>query len=126
MFASLLATADASAPNLGGIPEASEPGVLLPALALAILAAAAWFFARRRARTGRTLQVLESTSLGPKRSVVLVKVGEEVLVLGSSEAGISLLATRPADALAPAPDGARSDGEPGFAEALAAAARSRP
>jgi flagellar biogenesis protein FliO len=48
------------------------------------------------------VQVLESTSLGPKRQLVVARLGEELLVLGASEAGIALLATRAAGAVAPA------------------------
>jgi flagellar biogenesis protein FliO len=50
------------------------------------------------------VQVLETTALGPRRSLVLARLGDELLLLGSSEAGISLLRTQPAGAEeAPAP-----------------------
>jgi hypothetical protein len=52
--------------------------------------------ARRRRRAPRLLDVLESVSLGPKRALVVARLGDELFVLGSSEGGISLLSTRPA------------------------------
>ena len=66
----------------------------LPALFLAGLAVAAYVFARKKRGLGeRRIQILETASLGPKRSLVIARVGEETLVLGSSEAGITLLQT---------------------------------
>jgi flagellar biogenesis protein FliO len=65
-------------------------------LLLAALAVAALFLARRRRAAPRLVQVVESASLGPKRALVVARFGDELLVLGSSEGGISLLATRPA------------------------------
>jgi hypothetical protein len=41
----------------------------------------------------KQIQILETASLGPKRSLVVARVGEETLVLGTSEAGITLLKT---------------------------------
>jgi flagellar protein FliO/FliZ len=45
--------------------------------------------------------VLETTSLGPKRSLVLARLRDEVLLLGSSEAGITLLRAQPAAQVEP-------------------------
>jgi flagellar protein FliO/FliZ len=68
--------------------------VTLPALLLAGLAVAAYLFARRRRVPKlRQIEILETASLGPKRSLVVARVGEETLVLGTSEAGITLLKT---------------------------------
>lgn len=89
-------------------------GVVLPALLLAGLAAAALLLSRKRARRPRLVEVLESSSLGPRRSLVVVRLGDELLVLGSSEGGISLLTTAPAPAAvrapAPAPEPAPGGG----------------
>jgi flagellar protein FliO/FliZ len=70
-----------------------------PALVLAGLAGAALFLLRRRRAPGRRVQVLETTSLGPKRSLVLARLRNEVLLLGASEAGITLLRAQPASEL---------------------------
>ncbi len=70
-----------------------------PALLLAGLAGAALFLFRRRRAPGRRVQVLETTSLGPKRSLVLARLQNEVLLLGASEAGITLLRAQPASEL---------------------------
>lgn len=56
-----------------------------------------------------TIQVLSRTHLGPKESLCLVRVGTDVLLLGQTSAGITLLHTLP-----PSPSAAasgRRDGE---------------
>jgi len=65
----------------------------MPALFLAGLAIAAYVFARKKRGLGNTrrIQILETASLGQKRSLVIARVGDETLVLGASEAGITLL-----------------------------------
>jgi len=65
----------------------------MPALFLAALAIAAYVFARKKRVLGSTrrIQILETASLGQKRSLVIARVGDETLVLGASEAGITLL-----------------------------------
>jgi len=100
------APAASSAPAAADAPAltlpASGPGLgalALPALALLALAAAALFFRRRRTQLPRLVQVLETTSLGPKRSLVVARLGGELLVIGASEAGLQLLAARPAAGL---------------------------
>ena len=82
-------------------PSSSVSGGSIAAgLLLAALAAAALVLARRRRNVPRLIEIVESASLGPKRSLVVARLGDEVLVLGSSEGGITLLATRSAAALA--------------------------
>ena len=72
-------------------------GSLAAGLLLAGLTVAALLLARRKRRSSRRLvEVLESASLGPKRSLVVARMGDELLLLGSSEGGIALLATQPA------------------------------
>jgi flagellar biogenesis protein FliO len=63
--------------------------------ALLALALAALFATRRKQQGARFVRVLESTSIGPKRSLVVAQVGDEIMVIGSSEAGLQLLAARP-------------------------------
>jgi len=99
--------------RLGGIPDetwsTSRPGagdeaedllslrrMLLPGTALLLLGCVALFLSGRKGKSKGQLRVIESVALGPKRSLVIAQVGEEQLVLGCSEAGISLLASRPA------------------------------
>jgi len=74
-------------------------GSIAAGLLLAALAAAALVLARRRRNLPRLVEIVESAGLGPKRSLVVVRLGDELLVLGSSEGGITLLATRPAGSL---------------------------
>jgi flagellar biogenesis protein FliO len=80
----------------------SGSGMALPGLALVAIAIGAVFFARRRAKVGGLIQILESVQLGPKRSLVVARIRGEIMVLGSSEAGITRLGGLPAPA--PAPD----------------------
>lgn len=81
---------EANAPH-----EKSSKGLgatVIPAILLAVLAVAAYLFARRRrVLVPRTIEIVETASLGPKRALVVAKVGDETLILGSSEAGITLL-----------------------------------
>jgi len=89
-------SAEATEPA-GGSSEPSAPRLRafsLPAVVLAGLAIAAYVFARRRRVPKlKQIQIIETASLGPKRSLVVARVGEETLVLGTSEAGITLLKT---------------------------------
>jgi flagellar biogenesis protein FliO len=101
------APASSLAPELAP-PEAAilappaTPGLAsaLPALGvIAALAGVAMYLSRRRPGSGRRLvQVLETASLGPRRQLVVVRLGDDVLLLGSSEAGVTLLSTKPAGA----------------------------
>jgi len=80
-------------------PRAAAPtggggGIYLAALLLAALGGAAYFFARRRAITPRYVKIIETASLGPKRSIVVAEIGGERIILGTSEAGITVLTPR--------------------------------
>ncbi len=83
------------------LPSSStfSPGPVAAGLLLAGLAAAALVMARRRGRTPRLVEIVESASLGPRRSLVVARLGDEILLLGSSEGGVTLLSTRPAAGL---------------------------
>ena len=96
-----------SAPYPAAGPSFSG-GSVAAGLLLAAMAAGALVLARRRRTLPRLVEIVESASLGPKRSLVVVRLGDEVLVLGSSEGGITLLATRPAAALMAAATNASS------------------
>src|SRR6185369_11118024 len=114
------ARADSASSSSG---KSAGGGMLAAGVLLAALAFAAFHFTRRRARSSRYIQIIESASLGPKRSIVVARVGDATMVLGASEAGITLLkalplpgaephaaATSPAAARAPsAPIVARDD-----------------
>jgi hypothetical protein len=96
-------------------------GVILGGGALLALAAAAFYFSRRRAAGSRRhIQILETASLGPKRALVVARVGDATMILGSSEAGITLLQSVP-DADAPKQSGGTMVPELSFAPASAAA-----
>lgn len=86
----------------------SAPGLgsALPALVvIASLGGLALYLARRRPGTGqRLVQVLETASLGPRRQLVVVRLGDSLMLLGSSESGVTLLSMQPGAAPAPAAD----------------------
>ncbi|MFZ5440323.1 MAG: flagellar biosynthetic protein FliO [Myxococcota bacterium] len=74
-----------------------------PALALAGLAALALTLRRRKQLQSGSIHIIEATSLGEKRSLVIADVLGERLVLGVSEAGITVLMNKPAPEGEPAP-----------------------
>jgi len=84
----------AVAPELPRQDASPLRGLLLPGGALLALGGVALLFTLRKGRAPGALRIVESVSMGPKRSLVIAKVGDEELVLGCSEAGISLLSTR--------------------------------
>lgn len=99
------------------LPSVPFQSLLAPALGLAGLAALAFTITRRKQLRGGSIHILEAASLGEKRSLVIAEVLGERLVLGVSEAGVSVLMTRPAPAAAPsAHSQARAFGE-AFGEA---------
>ncbi len=84
-------------------PEPSFSTFFVPGLAIAGLAVFAYVATRRKRQGARSIRVLETASLGPKRDLVIAEVLGERLVLGVSEAGITVLVTKPmtsAEALA--------------------------
>ncbi len=84
-----------------GPSNGGNGGVVLGGCALLALAGAAFYFSRRRAAGNhRHIQILETASLGPKRALVVARVGDATMILGTSEAGITLLQSLP-DADAP-------------------------
>jgi flagellar biogenesis protein FliO len=58
---------------------------------LAGLGIAAFLLARRRASHGRMIHILETASIGAKRSLVVANVSGRTMVLAVSEAGVTLL-----------------------------------
>jgi flagellar protein FliO/FliZ len=110
-----------SLPNHPTAFASALPSLALPALALFALGAAAVMLGRRRRMAPRLVQVIEQTSLGPKRALVLARLGDEVLLLGSSEAGIALLKAQPASAETTVPRPAATPAQaPGAVAAIVA------
>lgn len=81
-----------------GSSDTSAGGPVLGGLVLAVLAVVAFVLSRRRARLERRMQLVETLSLGPRRSVCLVRVDGRLLVMGVSEAGVQLLSAHGRDA----------------------------
>jgi flagellar protein FliO/FliZ len=63
----------------------------LAALVLIGIGALAFVLARRRTGRGRMIRILETASIGPRRSLVVASIQGRTMVLGVSEAGVSLL-----------------------------------
>lgn len=84
-------------PRAEAPPQSASTWILGLGAVLA-LGAGGLFAARRRARSPRIVNIVETAPLGPKRSLVIAKVGSDTLLLGASEAGISLLTTVHGDA----------------------------
>jgi flagellar biogenesis protein FliO len=90
--------ADLKAPSDAGAFPLSN--LLAPALGLAGLVALTFTLKRRKKTLGGTgIALLEATSLGDKRSLVIADVLGERMVLGVSEAGITVLMSKPAPSL---------------------------
>ena len=63
----------------------------LPVMALGGLAIAAFLLSRKKQRQSGIIQILETTSLGPRRSLIVAQIQGQTLLMAASEAGISIL-----------------------------------
>jgi flagellar protein FliO/FliZ len=83
---------------------------------------------RRRGQGGGLVEVLSSTPLGPNRHLHLVRVGDEVILVGAGEGGITPLRTFDEDEAIELGAIASEDEliDAGFADALAAAGAPAP
>lgn len=84
-------------------PSFSAQNLLAPTLGIAGLAVLAFTLKRRKGLTAGSIHIVEAASLGEKRSLVIADVMGERLVLGVSEAGVTVLMNRPAPQPEPAP-----------------------
>ena len=101
----------AGAPTATPAPAGKAVVAMAGSLAVVLgLAVGSVFLLRRLARrrggptTGRHLDVVETVHLGVKRSVVVLRLGDHVVLVGQSEHGLSGLGTFPASALAARPE----------------------
>jgi len=110
-------TAVGPAPAPGsGLPTATDPldgpamaaDVLVKLLAVLALAYAALWALRRYTqgtalgRPGSLLEVLETTHLGPNRTLYLVRAGDKRLLIGATPSSMATLATWETEDAAPA------------------------
>lgn len=99
----------------GAVEQPKSGGSVLPTILGVVLllgvGAVAVVFARRRGGRERLIRIVETASIGPRRSLVVACVGGRTMVLGVSEAGVSLLdgAVTPQAAAGTLPAG-RADG----------------
>jgi flagellar biogenesis protein FliO len=108
--AEIFETAAPQADLLADNKKSTPIGAAAGALAVVVLGGAAYFLRNQKKRSGSRIEVLETAVLGPKRSLVLARVGGKTLLLASSESGISMLESvgdlsqeEPASEPAPAP-----------------------
>ena len=87
------------------VKASDTPNLIVPGLALAALGVLAFTLKRRKANRlgGASITIVEAASLGEKRSLVIADVMGERLVLGVSEAGVTVLMNKPAPQGEPAP-----------------------
>lgn len=76
---------------------------------VAVIGIAGWFFVKKMnvpwvAGKGRHLSILETMSLGPRRSVYLIRAGKKQLLIGSSPEGLRLLSDLGDSAIIPTED----------------------
>jgi flagellar biogenesis protein FliO len=90
--AALLKSPD-PAPLMGELATEQSHGLAAPLAAIAIIGLGITLALRKRGKSNKMVQVLETANLGPKRSLVVTRIGKQTMLLASSEAGISLLAT---------------------------------
>jgi flagellar protein FliO/FliZ len=108
---------DLSAGKDSGSETKSRAGSIATAVAAVLLLGVGVVlarFARRRITRERMIRILETASIGPKRSLVVACVGNRTMVLGVSEAGVSLLDSQmppagPVSAPDPRPNGPVED-----------------
>lgn len=70
---------------------ASAIGSILGGALLLGLGALAVVLTRKRSGRARMIRIVETASIGPRRSLVVARVGTRTMVLGVSEAGVALL-----------------------------------
>jgi len=94
----------APAGNPGGESKSSSNvlSTVLAVLLLVGLGVAATLLARRRATRTRMIRIVETASIGPRRSLVVACIGGRTMVLGVSEAGVALLDAQAGTITAPA------------------------
>jgi flagellar protein FliO/FliZ len=83
----------------GGLSGSSSPspfGLAGGALIILGLGAATLWMQKRKRQGSRHIQVVETASLGPKRSLALVVVGRQSMLLSCCDSGIFLVSSQPA------------------------------
>jgi flagellar biogenesis protein FliO len=91
--ASALAPAHSPSAPMAAVAGASHSGSSL-VLAVGLLVAVGGgvlVLTRRRTRRPGLIQILETAAIGPKRALLVARVNGQTMVLGASEAGITLL-----------------------------------
>jgi flagellar biogenesis protein FliO len=74
------------------VAAASLPaGSLWGFVALAVLAGAAFYLSKKRQLPTGMLEVVQTQAMGPRRSLVVARLGHKTLLLSSSESGIQLV-----------------------------------
>ena len=73
-------------------------GSMLPILGFVLCGAAALVFAKKKQQTTpKMLEIVETHGLGGRRSLIVARIAGETVLLGASEAGLTLLLARPGE-----------------------------
>jgi flagellar biogenesis protein FliO len=122
-FAPASPTAPAQTPTPAP-PAPSGQGLWwLPFLALLAVAATAFVLSKKKHAQAGMIRIIESANLGPRRALVVAQVQGQMLLLASSEAGISVLSNQ---LTAPPPSQTFETPEEGFFGQLKSAELSSP
>lgn len=100
-------------------------GVFGLLIVIGLIFAAGWLMRRigPRGRTGNVVQVLGGASVGPREKVVVVRAGDQTLVLGVAPGHVALLHTVPAGTTFETP-AAGENAAPSFGDRLRTVQRS--
>ncbi len=74
----------------------SPLGLVGGGLIILCLGAATFWMQKRKRQGPRHIQVIETASLGPKRSLALVVIGQQSMLLSCCDSGIFLVSSQPA------------------------------
>jgi flagellar protein FliO/FliZ len=76
-------------------------GSMIPIIGFAVCCAAAMVFAKKKQiATPKMLEIVETHAVGGRRQIIVARIAGETVILGSSEAGLTLLLARPGETVA--------------------------
>jgi flagellar protein FliO/FliZ len=105
----LLGTAHATpivgTPTVGTATDSGSHGFstssMIPIIGFALCCAAAIVFAKKKQiATPKLLEIVETHAVGGRRQIIVARIAGETVILGSSEAGLTLLLARPGETVA--------------------------
>jgi flagellar protein FliO/FliZ len=87
--------------QIDSAPHGFSAGSMIPVLGFALCCAAAMVFAKKKQiATPKLLEIVETHAVGGRRQIIVARIAGETVILGSSEAGLTLLLARPGETVA--------------------------